>query len=259
MRLSLEHSTADLMRDVADTLSNLQISMAETLERVHDERLSLSRFGDGEILLATTPEHNIGFQQSTPQLRKDLVAALNPDWLASGRVMVTLPPPFVGSLHWLGVWIKVWRDLSNLLHHDKQYGNTLVSRPSFFQEEGEAGVAQWRRLWAGRPILIVTGKGSRFDLLPSMFDSARAVEFVYSAPVNAYSQIDEVYEETLKRAGRDTLVLLSLGPTATILAHRFASEGLQALDVGHLSASYDFVYKKAPLPEKLPLEKMKII
>ena len=158
VRWSLEHSTADLMRDVADTLSNLQISMAETLERVHDERLSLSRFGDGEILLATTPEHNIGFQQSTPQLRKDLVAALNPDWLTSGRVMVTLPPPFVGNLHWLGVWIKVWRDLSNLLHHGKQYGNTLVSRPSFFQEEGEAGVAQWRRLWEGRPILIVTGK-----------------------------------------------------------------------------------------------------
>ena len=88
-------------------MADAQKTRLQTLDRVHREHLSLVRFGDGELMQVTVADHNIGFQRDTPQLQQDLIKVLDPDWLASGRDMVTLPPPFTGNLHWLGVWIKI--------------------------------------------------------------------------------------------------------------------------------------------------------
>lgn len=253
IRLTLNQSVKEMEQDIAETLERVQISMAQTLGRIHDERLSLARFGDGELMQVTISDYNIGFQRNTPELQQDLIKALDPDWLAPGRVMVTLPPPFTGNLHWLGVWIKIWAKTRALIHDDKIYGDTLISRPKFFQSEGDAGIAQWRRLWSGRPVLVVTGQGSRFDLLPALFDSVAKVDFLHTVPVHAYSEIDSILGRILDSVAPDTLVLLSLGPTATILAHRLAAAGVQALDLGHISASYNFVYANGALPERLPM------
>ena len=121
----------------------------------------------------------------------------------------------------------------------------------FFQGSGQAGVDRWRRLWQGRPVLVVTGKGSRFDLLPELFDCAERVDFLHTAPVHAFADRAAILKGVEDRARPETLVLLSLGPTATVLAHMIAAKGIQALDIGHLSASYSFVYANGALPEAI--------
>lgn len=255
MRMILDSTTADMENDITATLAQVQCTMAQTLDAVLAERLSLARFGDGEFLLMTNEGQSLRFQRNAPGLRHELTRAMNPDWLAPGRVMVTLPPPFRGNLHWLGVWIGTWPLVKALIDPAKRYGQSQISRPIFFQQEGVAGVAQWRRLWQGREVLVVTGRGSRFELLPALFDGAGKVDFLYAAPEHAYSDRDEIMKDVIARATADTIVLLSLGPTATILAHRIAAAGIQALDIGHISASYAHVYSNGLMPEKLQISK----
>ena len=48
------------------------------------------------------------------------------------------------------------------------------------------------------------------------------------------------------------LVLIALGPTATVLAYRLHKKGLQALDIGHIDIEYEW-YKKGVL-EKEPVQ-----
>ena len=48
------------------------------------------------------------------------------------------------------------------------------------------------------------------------------------------------------------LILISLGPTATVLAYDLSKTGVQAIDIGHITNMYDrLVYGKAK-PEDLP-------
>ena len=42
------------------------------------------------------------------------------------------------------------------------------------------------------------------------------------------------------RMRKDALLLLALGPTATVLAHDLAMEGVQALDIGHIDIEYEW-------------------
>lgn len=255
MRMILDSATSDLENNITATLSQVQYTMAQTLDAVHAERLSLARFGDGEFLLMANEDRSIRFQRNAPELRRELTHAMNPDWLAPGRVMVALPPPFRGNLHWLGVWIATWPLVKTLIDPAKQYGQTQISRPAFFQQEGAAGVAQWRRLWQGREVLVVTGRGSRFELLPALFDGAGKVDFLYASAEHAYADREEIMKSVIDRATADTIVLLSLGPTATILAHCIAAAGIQALDIGHISASYAYVFFNGPLPENLQISR----
>ena len=79
------------------------------------------------------------------------------------------------------------------------------------------------------------GRGSRFELIDELFDNLTA-DFVYAPPRNAYEALDSIEEEVLAQGNE--LVLLALGPAATVLAARIADRGVQAIDIGHISASY---------------------
>ena len=56
----------------------------------------------------------------------------------------------------------------------------------------------------------------------------------------------------------DTLVLISLGPTATVLAYDLAMEGVQAIDIGQLDNEYDWflrgVLERIKIPGKCVAE-----
>jgi hypothetical protein len=46
------------------------------------------------------------------------------------------------------------------------------------------------------------------------------------------------YGELLEQIGRPDRVLISLGPTATVLAVDLCARGVHAIDVGHMGAFY---------------------
>ena len=55
---------------------------------------------------------------------------------------------------------------------------------------------------------------------------------------------DQIRDEVLRRY-QDELVLIALGPTATILAADFAEHGIQAIDIGHVDIEYEWFLQRA--------------
>ncbi len=241
----------DVLREVEEFTVEHQWDFTRTLERIVDQRLSFARFGDGELRIMLRPEFNLRFQRWTPGLAADLQAVLTYDGYDPDRLLVGFPYPY-RSLYWSDLWLDIWPHLRPLLRTDIAYGTTHVSRPIFFERLGADGVDLWRRVWQDREVCIVTGEGSRFDLVPELFDNVAGTRFVHSMPVNAYTDLPRLMDE-LKREDPDLLYLIALGPAGTLVTAQLARMGRWAIDVGHISASWANVFAGGKWPERLDL------
>lgn len=240
-------SMSPLRAEMRESITSHQLGLLETVELIRDQRLSFSRYGDGEFRLMFRPEFDLRFQKNTPQLAHDLREVLsNP----ADKTLLGLPHIFY-DVHWSTVLAELWHEISPLIPSDIQFGDAHVSRPPMFTLHGNEGVEAWRSVWAGRDVAVVAGKGSRFDLIDELFGSVASSTMVYSKPTGAYDDLDRVTDAVLE-SGRD-MVLIALGPTGTILANNLAKRGVQALDIGHLTASYRAVFEGASQPESRPL------
>ncbi|WP_158299650.1 GT-D fold domain-containing glycosyltransferase [Glycomyces paridis] len=222
-----------------------------TLRRVAKERLSFARFGDGELRIMLNPDYNLGFQAGSAPLRRDLQAVLTYQNYDQDRLLVGFPYLF-RSPHWQKVWSDSWPRLREILPRDVQYGVAHVSRPIFFGQVGALGVDLWREVWDGQRVCVVTGRGSRFTMVDELFDNVASVDYLYSEPRNAYGDIGRVLEEAERLDDAD-LFLVSLGPAGTILTAELSRIGKWAIDIGHLSASYEQAFKGAGEPEDRPV------
>ncbi|WP_098463778.1 GT-D fold domain-containing glycosyltransferase [Isoptericola jiangsuensis] len=241
-------ATASTMSEVLEFTAQRQMTLRETLELLARERTSFARFGDGELRMMVDPLYDLGFQKNSAEIRaalRETLAAEPVDGLLVGW------PQTFRTAHNSGVWELVWQDVRRVVPEGRRFGNSHVSRPICFLELGDDAVRLWRDVWADEKVLVVTGRGSRFDLVPALFDDVAAVDHLWTVPRHAFEVLDELEAEIVARAS-DELVLLALGPAGTILASRLARAGVWAIDVGHLSNSYLNVVDGAPKPEKTP-------
>ena len=150
----------DVLGEVAAFTSAHQLGFEQTMRRLRAERLSFARFGDGEFRIMLRPEFNLRFQPWSAGLAGDLRAVLTMDGFDPGRLLLGFPYPY-RNLHWTGVWLDIWHEVTPLLDRGLTYGNSHVSRPVFFQQLGAGGVRLWRDLWAGagRPDGGAQGRG----------------------------------------------------------------------------------------------------
>lgn len=241
--------TAPVLDDVQSFAEQHQLGFAETVEALIERPLSFARFGDGELRLMLRAEYSLRFQPNSPQLQHALREALTAppqDHLLKGF------PHVYRDLHWSGVWGEIWRQLKPLLGPTENFGNSHVTRPIFFQVLGDVGVDLWRRVWEGQRITVITGKGSRFELIEELFGGIADARYVASQPVGAWTDLPRLVEvlTSASSSERPDLCLIALGPAGTVLAHRLAHNGVRAIDVGHISDSYETAFKGGAWPEK---------
>ena len=232
---------------IEETFDARLLSYEATLHEIAKPGVSMARFGDGELKQLFRP-YNIGFQPFSEELQADLrevIAHHEPN------VLIGFPPVFRNE-QWATLWHDILGETVEIFRDEKIMANTAVSRPPCFSELREKAVELWKEVWDQRTVLVVTGKGSRFDLYPEFFGNATKIDFLYSSPVDAYAQMEDLLKQ-IDDLPRYEKYLLSLGPTATIMANRLAASGHDALDIGHLSGSYSFVVRKGVYPEKMPL------
>lgn len=219
----------------------------ETLDQIYTRRVSFARFGDGEMLLAAKRDFSLAFQDNSEDLRRELNSVL----LNGQPNLLVGMSPFWRNEHWDKVFVEVWPHMREVVpQQPTEYGAAYVTRAAAFWEQKEKLVQAWRKIWDKREIIIVSGKRSRFELVPELFDNVRGVELLESEPVNAFKDVPRLVEQL--RAQQDKLVLISLGAAATVLSAKLSGYGVQALDIGHISNCYNNVFKGQPTPEKLP-------
>lgn len=234
--------------EISAFMSGHQLGLHETLERVRRDRLSLARFGDGELALALSADNTISFHGGSPALQAELRAILRGDGYEGVPLLTTIPG--ISVPFYRLYWAKYWRLVKPLLNLARTYGNTSVSREGLFRLDPEAARLAWRSIWDGKDVCYVIGKGSRFEPIGALFDGVASGQTVYSLPRDAYADVDRVVDEIVATIPRETLILLALGPAATVLAARLAKLGYWALDIGHITSVYRTVTEGAPRAER---------
>jgi hypothetical protein len=237
------------MAEVDEFCRNHVLGLEETLLRLASEQISFARFGDGEFRAILHPDFDLRLQHGSPELAAALRRVLafdgyDPDLLMLGFPMVYRSP------HWQRVWSGVWPQLAEILPRNVTWGCAHATRPVAFRRLGQRAVQLWRRVWEGRDIAVITGKGSRFHMHPHLFDNVASVQVIESEPRDAFSYVPQVLEEaTAPTWDNRGPFLISLGPAGTVLAAELSRAGRWAIDVGHLSASYEHVAERAVSPE----------
>ncbi|GKT02770.1 GT-D fold domain-containing glycosyltransferase [Furfurilactobacillus entadae] len=227
----------------------------ETAESIRDEGLSVARFGDGEFNLMFR-KHGINFQEYDAELSKELIdLAENMRHTKNGKLRLALPHALVNTrldkpsvkFFWWNYTVKngfaLARAFNNNEYLDTNFSRTVSELSN--HEYVRKHVELTKSIWAGRNVVIVEGKGTKFGVGNDLLDGALKVERIICPVINAFSVIDEIEKQVsnVSECLDNPLILLALGPTATVLAARFSNEGLQAVDIGHFDLQYEYLMK----------------
>lgn len=237
-------SLSQTYSEINSVIETRQLSMLDTVKSIAENNLSFARMGDGEFKLMLRPNYDIKFQTNSPELARELKHILTEK---QENLLLGIPQVFQ-DMFWSHMWADVWPQLGPLLSDYKgSFANAHVTRPPFFTRHQENAVSAWREVWSNRDALVVAGSGSRFEIIPELFDNLNSIERIDSLAQHAYSDLGRI-EDILSHRKID-LVLVALGPAGTVLTSRLANKGIQALDIGHLSASWESVFMDTPSPE----------
>lgn len=231
-------------------------SIEETIQKIVKEGCSVSRFGDGEILL--TNNKAIGFQKADSKLGERLKEVLQSN--ADGHI-VCLSDTFTDIYRYNRKARRFWRThffiyghiWDNLLIPNKQYYNTFVTRPYMdFAQKTQCG--KWfhdmQAIWQNRNIIFIEGEKSRLAVGNDLFHNAKSIKRILCPPTSAFDKYDSIINEAVKQ-NKDVLFLIALGPTATVLAYDLHQKGYQAIDIGHVDIEYEWWRMKAKRKVKI--------
>lgn len=237
--------------EVIDGLSTLQLLV--------QNKLSICRFGDGEFNLIWG--NDIGFQKNSHLLMRrlhEIMLSSNP------KILIGLPDIF-GALNGFRPDTAKWwieyrlRNLSKFRQMLRGVSKVVDANITRFTTERSTGcpemfISLFKQIWDGRSISIVEGEKSRLGVGNDLFANARSIERIITPAKQAFDIYDRLLDCCLSQIPQDNVVIIALGPTATVLAYDLAMAGYQALDLGHIDIQYEYylrgITEKVPIPGK---------
>lgn len=225
----------------------------ETIEKIITEGKSLARFGDGEFStiagrvrhkFQTEPDAGLG-----ERLKEVLCAQEN-------QLLIGIADNY-GMLDCYNEQAKreirrymnpeIRREHLQLLRRDRVYENAYLTRPYVMYADNQTDAPAKRfeklkQIWNNRKCVFVEGCQSALGVGNDLFDNAGSIKRILGPAENAYRHYPDIYRECLKQ-DKDSLFLLALGPSATILAYDLCKMGYQAVDIGHIDLEYEWFLK----------------
>lgn len=237
----------------------------KTLEKIYNEKKSISRFGDGEFNLILN--ENIGFQNADDQLIISLKNILV-DYKNNKNCLVAIPYTFhsvfnvniKSKLFWIKYYAMHRNNIlpylnKNYFYCDSQVTRIYINRKKKFESLEYFGL--WKKIWNNKNLLIVEGSLSRFGVGNDLLSNCKSIKRILCPPKNAFSCYNKIKTAIINQKGID-LVILVLGPTATVLAYDISQLGIQVLDCGNMDMEYEWLKinskKRTVLKEKFTIE-----
>lgn len=232
----------------------------ETVKYILETGCSVSRFGDAEVKLISGT--NICYQVATQDVRNKLNQVLGSN---KKNLLVCIPSVFSeeqladktdnSAAFWrkhLTYCRKFW--YQNLIKN-KVYGNAFISRCYIDLKNKNDGIEEYfsliKKLWEDKNIIIVEGEKSRLGMGNDLFDNAKSVKRILGPSNQGFTKYNELLEE-IKKQDTNSLILLALGPTATILPYDLCELGYQAIDIGNIDTEYEWF--KMKVSERVPIK-----
>jgi glycosyltransferase family protein len=235
------------------------LTTTETLDKIKDERLSIIRFGDGELSLIDGS--NLGFQKYNQQLAEKLkvvITSNHPQLLIGlpnifGRLEHLAPVGFWFEIHHLFRYSKLWRQITS---PDRTYGDAFITRPYLPYKDKSLAKETYaciKQLWAGQDIILIEGEKSRLGVGNDLFDDAHSLQRILGPSENAFDKTEEIIKKVTEFS-KDHLILLSLGPAAKVIGYELFLKGYRVLDIGHIDMEYEMFLRTSntliPVPYK---------
>lgn len=102
--------------------------------------------------------------------------------------------------------------------------------------------------------MFVEGNLTHLGYGNDLFSNARSIKRILCPNKNAWDHYDDILSTVISHTNNDTLIIIALGMTATVLAADLAKTGRQALDLGHIDIEYEWMKmgatEKVPIPGK---------
>ena len=226
------------------------LSTNNTIECLVSEHKSMARFGDGEFGIISGVQR-WRFQDANRSLGKRLREVLES---GNGDFLVAINPNFYrnnigrSDEDAMGIMAymtdEVRKQHAELLHEDRIYADALCFRNAKTMEDFQ----NIKRLWDDRVCLFIEGENTGLGVGNDLFSNCKEIHRLICPSENAYDRYDEIFEKA-KEFDKDALVLIALGPTATVLSFDLFREGFQAVDVGMLDMQYEAVTRNVNITD----------
>jgi glycosyltransferase family protein len=225
-------------------------SSEDLLNQIIERKCSLCRYGDGEFemmrgrkrLWYQLPNHKLA------ERLKEIIHSKN------DNVLIAIADNFGNLDKYTTVAADAIREylyngtrkaIMEILEPERVYWNAYVSRPYLmYKDKSHAKVIfdLLKKIWLNRNVLIVEGRYSRMGVRNDLFSNCKRLQRIICPCSESFDKYDEILNEIKRHAMDDTLVIISLGPTATVLAYDLASAGIQALDIGQIDNEYEWYH-----------------
>lgn len=232
------------------------LGIEESINKIITERKSIARFGDGELDIILG--QGLDFQEYNKELSKRLEEILRSkqDFCLIGI------PDVINEFHNLTeeseeFWIKNMdrtRDTwLKYLNEDMEYITANLTRLYIrYKDKSKTGkyFSMLKQIWKNRDVIICEGEQTRVGVGNDLLSGCKSIKRIICPSEDAFSKYNLILKR-IKEESKDSLIILALGPTATVLAYDLAKEGFQALDMGHFDIEYEWYKRNAKSREKI--------
>lgn len=237
-------------------------SIEETLNHILISNCSVTRYGDGEIKWIYNLKQN-SFQNNNDSMSRKLKEILVKR-RTNRNVIICIPEFFNGvsqfnnsaSLYYKKHLLKDGKFWRRLLDYHCKYYNADITRPYIDykdKDRSENIFGTWKKIFKDRNILMVEGGNTRFGVGNDLLNDAKSVKRIICPSQNAFNKYTNIKESIIEasKSINDPLVLIALGPTATILSYDLSEYNLQAIDIGHTDLEYEWYLRRSVYKEPI--------
>ena len=224
------------------------LNSIDSIKYIIEHKCSVSRFGDGEFIMLLGggyDDYQGADQKLAKRLKEVLVSTDAPNHI------VGLPMPLKHTIglrpssrdFWDYFTLRKGVYLVPYLSTSRLYIDTQLSRfYIMYTDKSHCGnqLNLLKAIWNNQDVVIIEGTKSRTGIGNDLYDNVKSLSRILGPATDAFSMYDEMLEAIVKHVSKDKLILLSYGPTATILAYDLAKLGYWAVDIGHLDIEYEW-------------------
>lgn len=258
--MELDKSKRKYTAKTKDILGGFKIaSPDETIDKIVNDKCSIARFGDGEFdMICGVGMKYQKYNKVLAMRLKEVLESNEKDLLIGINNVIDLEYSEKYNDFANNFWKKWLHDnkfkVLRLLSKNKQYYSSNITRFYIDYKDKswvEDYVKNLRRVWDNQDVVIVEGEFSRLGVGNDLFDNMKSIQRIICPSEDAFEIYDKILGEILK-IDKNKMIMLALGPTATVLAYDLYKAGYRAIDIGHVDIEYEWFLRQAT--EKIKIE-----
>ena len=235
------------------------VSKEKTLDEIIYNHKSIARFGDGEYRIIFGK--NAFFQKYNKTLAKKLYDVLN---CKEKNLLIGINIPWrkkefeersnASKRMWENFFHQYKINISNIINKNKKYYSSTISRfYSTFKDRTNIlkFIQKLKKIWDKRDVLIIEGEQTRFGIGNDLLNNTKSIKRIICPVCDAFNSYNQILKSALK-FDKSVLILIALGPTASVLAYDLYKFNYQVIDVGHIDIQYEFFLRKVEHSIKIP-------